>query len=108
MGLAQANAVKRRWEDGGRGGPPLPGLGGSADPALAALLTNAMFGRQNDDKDKGKPQKVEFGKGPQVHNRKPDGRNCCRADGYSLHANRTVARNDWEGLEKLCKSRKPV
>jgi len=73
------------------------------NPALAALLNNAMFGRQNDGKDKGKPQKVEFGKGPQVHNIKPDGRNCCRADGYSLHANRTVARNDREGLEKLCK-----
>ena len=73
------------------------------NPALSALLNNAMLGRQTSGKDAGKPQKVEFGKGPQVHNIKPHGRNCCEADGYSLHANRTVARQDREGLEKLCK-----
>ncbi len=73
------------------------------NPALAALLNNAMLGRQNSGKDAGKPQQVEFGKGPQVHNIKPHGRNCCTADGYSLHANRSVAAKDREGLEKLCK-----
>ena len=72
-----------------------------ADPALSALLRNAMLGYQTDGKDIGKPQHAEFGKGP--HKIKPHGRNCCTADGFSFHANRTVAAKDREGLEKLCK-----
>ena len=71
------------------------------DPALSALLRNAMLGFQSDGKDAGKPQQAEFGKGP-LKIRK-DGRNCCKANGYSLHANRTIAPQDREGLEKLCR-----
>ena len=73
----------------------------TCDPALSMLLRNAMLGFQSDGKDMGKPQQVEFGKGP-IKIRK-DGRNCCMSNGYSLHANRTIAPLDREGLEKLCR-----
>ena len=71
------------------------------DPALAALFRNAMLGNQADGKDAGKRQRVEFGNG--VTHIKPHGRNCCQADGYSLHANTTVGPQAREALEKLCK-----
>ena len=44
---------------------------------------------------------MEFGKG--LAHIKPHGRNCCQADGYSLHANTTVVPQAREALEKLCK-----
>ncbi len=71
------------------------------EPAFAALLRNAMLGNQAAGKDAGKPQRVELGKGPLLV--KPHGRNCCQMNGYSLHANTTVAPLDRESLEKLCK-----
>jgi hypothetical protein len=70
------------------------------DPAFAALLRNAMLGNQSSGKDAGKPQRVEFGKGPPAI--KPHGRNCCTGNGYSLHANTTVAPEARAALEKLC------
>lgn len=71
------------------------------DPALAALFRNAMLGNQQDGNDAGKRQRVEFGLG--VPHIKPHGRNCCQANGYSLHANTTVAPHARQELEKLCK-----
>lgn len=71
------------------------------DPAFALLLRNAMLGFQTTGKDIGKPQQVEFGKGaPKI---KPHGRNCVTGGGFSLHANRTIAPQDREGLEKLAR-----
>ena len=46
---------------------------------------------------------VESAKGQNVHEFKEKSRNCYAADGYSLHANRTVAAKDRQGLEQLCK-----
>jgi hypothetical protein len=70
------------------------------DPAFAALLRNAMLRNQSSGKDAGKPQRVEFGKGPPEI--KPHGRNCCTGNGYSLHANTTVGPQARAALEKLC------
>lgn len=64
---------------------------------------------ETDGKDAGKPQRVQFKQGPREI--KPHGHNCCQAEGFSLHANRTlrlrsgqaVAPQDRAGLEKLCK-----
>jgi len=70
--------------------------------AMASLLKSAMLGHQMTGKDKGKPQRVEFGKfAPTIHSdlRK---RNCAHGEGFSLHADRTVAPDDREDLEGLC------
>ncbi len=68
-------------------------------PALAALLRNAMLGNQSVGKDAGKPQRVEFGKARL--DIKPHGRNCAQAHGYSLHANTRVGELARGDLEKL-------
>jgi hypothetical protein len=70
------------------------------DPAFAALLRNAMLGHQSVGKDAGKPQRVEFGKGPPEI--KSHGQNCCIGNGSSLHANTTVGPQARSALEKLC------
>ena len=80
-----------------------PGLFPKPDnSAMASILKSAMLGHQMAGKDKGKPQRVEFGKHvPTIHSdlRK---RNCARGEGFSLHADRTVAPDDREDLESLC------
>ena len=68
-------------------------------PALAALLRNAMLGNQSVGKDAGRPQRVEFGKARL--DIKPHGRNCLQAHGYSLHANTRVGELARGDLEKL-------
>lgn len=80
-----------------------PGLFPKPDnSAMASILKSAMLGNQLQGKHKGEQQRVEFGKhAPTIHSdlRK---RNCARAAGFSLHADRTVAPDDREDLEGLC------
>jgi len=72
-----------------------------SNPALTAILKSAMLGHQLQGKDKGKQQRVEFGKAQltEIHSK---GYNCVNADGYSLHADRVVRPHDRQGLESLC------
>ena len=47
------------------------------DPAMAAVYSNALLGRQSDGKDAGKAQRVEFAKGtPKIVRH---GQNCARS-----------------------------
>ncbi|MSP93421.1 MAG: hypothetical protein EXR79_16780 [Myxococcales bacterium] len=83
--------VKRADDDGG--GDTLA----RRDPALAALLRNAMLGRQSAECNAEVRPLAEG-----AAKIKPHGRNCATSgDGYSLHANTRVGAKARAGLEKL-------
>ena len=68
------------------------------DPALAALLRNAMLGRQSVEGDAATRRPEANG----ASSIKPHGRNCATStDGFSLHANTRVGAQARAGLEKL-------
>ena len=69
------------------------------DPAFAALLRNAMLGRQSVERD-GTLRVPALPGAVQI---KPHGRNCATAAGFSLHANTRVGAKARAGLEKLAK-----
>ena len=83
-------------DDGASNGPSGDTLA-QRDPALAALLRNAMLGHQSVERS---PKVSSPPAGPPRI--KPHGRNCATSgDGYSLHANTRVGANARAGLEKL-------
>ena len=70
-------------------------------PALAALLRNAMLGNKTNGNSARKALRVSPGQGPLAI--KGSGHNCLQANGFSLHANTTVGPLARDALERLCK-----
>ncbi len=70
-------------------------------PALAALLRNAMLGNKTGGNSGRKALRVPAGQGPLAI--KGTGHNCLQANGFSLHANTTVGPLARDALERLCK-----
>lgn len=78
--------------------PPLPTDPLEAkDPVLATCMRGAMSRQRIKEKP---PTMREKGARPPP---RPAGRNCCHADGFSLHANTRVAPLDRKRLEQLAK-----